>query len=310
MKKVILVILLSFFISSVSYSQFLGNSVFKNNEKLNLDKIIKLDITKYKMTDVKKLFGEDYFTEKKNDKSEYHIFLSHNEGKYQLTLFEYNNSVSLLLDLVGKDLVNKKMINFLNCKELKNNYEKLYGKNVRYEKSDIHEILEFQINHTNHSTNVLCQHLEKELLNIYLLNENKKNVKVMDEVSKITCTFNKQRIEHLYTDASNNSYMKIEDLVKKETLNLYIDEYRNRIGRVSDFNFDIKGEYKVFSKDKIQVIEDKGKESKIIWTLNRINGDIETYFENSSSSVSHLISDRKAKSTRYGNCQKTKGNVL
>jgi hypothetical protein len=104
--------------------------------------------------------------------------------------------------------------------------------------------------------------------------------------------------------------MKIEDLVKKETLNLYIDEYKNRIGRVSDFNFDIKGEYKVFSKDKIQVIEDRGNESKIIWTLNRINGDIETYFENSNSSVSHLISDRKAKSTRYGNCQKTKGNVL
>jgi len=28
------------------------------------------------------------------------------------------------------------------------------------------------------------------------------------------------------------------------------------------------------------------------------------------SSVSHLISDRKVKSTRYGNCQKSKGNVF
>jgi len=34
MKKIVLFVLLSFFISSVSYSQFLGNSVFKNNEKL------------------------------------------------------------------------------------------------------------------------------------------------------------------------------------------------------------------------------------------------------------------------------------
>jgi phosphoribosylamine-glycine ligase len=61
---------------------------------------------------------------------------------------------------------------------------------------------------------------------------------------------------------------------------------------------------------KIQVIENKGKESTITWTLNRINGDIETYSENSNSSVSHVIADRKAKSTRYGNCQKFKNNVL
>lgn len=310
MKKVLLVIVSFFFISSISYSQFLGNSVFKNNEKLNLDKVIKLDVTKYQMTDVKKLFGEDYFTEKKNDKSEYHIFLSHNGAKYQLKLYEYNNSLSLLLDLVGNDLINKKMTSFQNCTELKNNYQKQYGKYFRYEKSNIHEILEFQINHSNHSTKVLCQHLEKEILNIYLLNENKKNVKTMNEVSRITCIINKQRIEHLWTGASNNNYMKVLDLDKKDTLNLYIDDYKNKIGRVLDFNFDIKGEYKVFTKDNIQVVENRGNENKIIWTINRINGDIELYSENNNTSVAHLIANGKAKSTRYGNCQKTKGNAL
>ena len=40
MKKKILITLLCFFISSTSHSQFLGKSVFKNNEKLDLDKIL------------------------------------------------------------------------------------------------------------------------------------------------------------------------------------------------------------------------------------------------------------------------------
>lgn len=309
MKKIILITFISFFISSISHSQFLGKSVFKNNEKLDLDKIIKLDITKYKMTDVKKLFGEDYLTEKK-DKTEYYIFLTHNDAKYKLKLYEKNDLASLFIDLVGDDFVNKKNTIFQTCTELKNNYQKQYGKSFRYAKSNIYEMLQFQIYQSNHSIEVLCQHLEKENLNVFLVNQNNKDVRIMGEVSKITCTLNKQRIEHFYSNASNNKYMILEDLEKRETLNLYIDEFKKTIGRVSDYNWEILGEYKIFSKDKIQVIESKGAESKIIWTFNRINGDIETYYENSNSSVSGFIADRKAKSTRYGNCQKTKGNAL
>jgi hypothetical protein len=308
-KKLILVIFLSFFISSVSYSQFLGNSVFKNYEKLNLDKIIQLDITKYKLDDVKKLFGEDFFTEKTGDRSEYYIFLISDVAKYKLRLYEINNSVSLFLDLVGFDIVNKKFTAFQSCTELKNNYEKQYGNNVRYQKSDTYEKLEFQINHKNHSTLVFCQYLYKEVLNIYLFNENKKKVKVMNEVIKITCTLNKHRFEHLWSEGTNDDYMKIKDLKKKETLNLYIDEYRNTIGRVQDFNFDILGEYKVFSKDRIQVVEKKVGGGIIIWTLNRVNGDIDIYHE-FDSVLSKDILDLKAKSTMYGNCQKIKGNVF
>jgi hypothetical protein len=82
-KKIILITFLSFFISSITYSQFLGNSIFKNNEKLDLDKIIKFDISKYKITDVKKILGENYFTEKTN-RVEYYIFLTQNDSKYKL----------------------------------------------------------------------------------------------------------------------------------------------------------------------------------------------------------------------------------
>jgi hypothetical protein len=132
----------------------------------------------------------------------------------------------------------------------------------------------------------------------------------MNEVIKITCTFNKRRVEHLWRDSSNDNYMKIKDLEKKQTINLFIDEYKNKVGRVLDFNFDIRGEYKVFSKDKIQVVEDMEKEGKLTWTLNRINGDIEIYDEIHNSPLSNAISDGIAKTTTYGNCQKTKGNVL
>ena len=40
MKKILLIILLSFAISSNSYSQFLGKSVFKIEEELDLDKYL------------------------------------------------------------------------------------------------------------------------------------------------------------------------------------------------------------------------------------------------------------------------------
>ena len=75
MKKIFLIVFLSFFISTISYSQFLGKSIFKNEEELDLDKILKLDISKYKITDVKKLFGENYFSqnELKNIKGGWYV---------------------------------------------------------------------------------------------------------------------------------------------------------------------------------------------------------------------------------------------
>jgi len=315
MKKVLLIILLSFAISSNSYSQFLGKSVFKNEDELDLDKILKLDISKYKIADVKKLFGENYFTENefRNVKGGtwHYIFLKKDNNKYKLTLGNNNDTASLFLDLVDSSSVNNKKSYFKNCSEIKDKYSKQFGKSFRFNKEkESHEYLLFQINLSNHSIEVNCLSWDNVIDLNFLISQNKKNSRVMEEVSKITCTFNKQRIEHLWSGASNNSYMKIEDLVKKETLNLFIDEYSKKIGRALEYNWEIRGEYKIFSKDKIQVIESRGKESTITWTLNRINGDIETYAENSNSSVSHLIADRKAKSTRYGNCQKTKGNVL
>jgi hypothetical protein len=315
MKKILLIILLSFVISSNSYSQFLGKNVFKNEEELDLDKILKLDISKYKITDVKKLFGENYFTENEflnlKGGTWYYIFLKKDNNKYKLTLGNNNDTASLFLDLVASSDIKNKKSYFKNCSEIKDKYSKQFGKSFRFNKEkESHEYLLFQINYSNHLIEVNCLSWDNVIDLNLLISKSKKNSRVMEEVSKITCTFNKQRIEHLWSGASNNSYMKIEDLVKKETLNLFIDEYSKTIGRVLEYNWEIRGEYKVFSKDKIQVIENRGKESTITWNLNRINGDIETYTENSNSSVSHLIADRKAKSTKYGNCQKTKGNVL
>jgi len=322
MKKIILISFLSFFITSISYSQFLGKSVFKNNEEVDIDKFFKLDISKYKITDVKILLGDEYSVRKsinKNNNKEqiyYDIFLKKDNKKYRLSLgTDEKSSVTLNLLLFDYTL-DKNKSHFKNCTEIKNKYEKQYGKLYRYSKYNVSGIsekvenLKFQINSSNHTIELDCMSWESEVSVVGVENKNKKNSIFMEEISKITCTFNKQRIEHRYSNASNNSYMVIENLDKKETSNLYIDEYSKTIGRALDYNYEIQGEYKIFSKDKIQVIEDKGKESKIIWTLNRINGDIETYFENSNSGISHLIADRKAKSTRYGDCQKTKGNVL
>jgi hypothetical protein len=313
MKKIILISFLSFFISSISYSQFLGKSFFKNDEELDLDKILKLDISKYTIIDVKKLFGENYFSQNefKNIKGvSYYIFLKKNDKKYKLILGNKNDTAFLFLNLVEEGNISSNKSYFKNCTEIKDKYSKQYGKYLRFSKNETLENLQFQINSSHHTIEVNCLSFDNIINLTYFSSHSKKNSRLMEDVSKITCTFNKQRIEHRYSNSSNNSYMVIEDLVKKETLNLFIDEYNQTIGRALDYNWEIIGDYKIFSKDKIQVIENKGKESTITWTLNRINGDIETYSENSNSSVSHVIADRKAKSTRYGNCQKFKNNVL
>jgi hypothetical protein len=161
MKKILLVTLLSFFISSISYSQFLGKSVFKNEEVLDLDKILKLDISKYKITDVKNLFGENYFTENefRNVKGGtwHYIFLKKDNNKYKLTLGNNNDTASLFLDLVDNNSINNKKSYFKNCSEIKDKYSKQFGKSFRFNKEkESHEYLLFQINLSNHAIEVNC----------------------------------------------------------------------------------------------------------------------------------------------------------
>jgi hypothetical protein len=241
MKKILLVTLLSFFISSISYSQFLGKSVFKNEEVLDLDKILKLDISKYKITDVKKILGENYFTEK-TKRVEYYIFLTQNDSKYKLKIFERSNYLTLFIDLVEDDISKSKKSSFKSCSELKNKYEKQFGKSNRYWKTVNYEYLKFQVNQSNHHFEVFCQSLDNKIFSLYLINKNKKTSEIMTEVSKITCTFDKQRVEHIWLQGSNNDYLQIKNMDKKETQNLFIDDYEKNIGRDLYYNFPINGE--------------------------------------------------------------------
>jgi hypothetical protein len=309
MKKILLIILLSFAISSNSYSQFLGKSVFKNNERLDLDKIIKLDITKYKISDVKKLFGEDYLTEKK-ERVEYYIFLTQNDSKYKLKLFERSNYLMLFVDLVEDDISKSKKSSFESCTELKNKYEKQFGKSYRYWKRVNYEFLKFQINQSNHQFEVFCQSLDNKIFSLYVANTNKKTSRIMTEVSKITCTFDKTRVDHIWLQGSNSDYLTIKNLDKKEIQNLFIDDYEKKIGRVMDYNYEIIGEYKTYNKDTVEVVEKKSNVSSITWTLNRMNGDIETFLQSSEAEVFNRVRNGEYKVRRYGNCQKFKNNVL
>ena len=148
MKKIILISFLSFFISSISYSQFLGKSVFKNNEEVDIDKFFKLDISKYKITDVKILLGDEYSVRKsinKNNNKEqiyYDIFLKKDNKKYRLSLgTDEKSSVTLNLLLFDYTL-DKNKSHFKNCTEIKNKYEKQYGKLFRYSKYSVSGISE------------------------------------------------------------------------------------------------------------------------------------------------------------------------
>ena len=308
-KKIILITFLSFFISSITYSQFLGNSIFKNNEKLDLDKIIKFDISKYKITDVKKILGENYFTEKTN-RVEYYIFLTQNDSKYKLKIFERSNYLTLFIDLVEDDISKSKKSSFKSCSELKNKYEKQFGKSNRYWKTVNYEYLKFQVNQSNHHFEVFCQSLDNKIFSLYLINKNKKTSEIMTEVSKITCTFDKQRVEHIWLQGSNNDYLQIKNMDKKETQNLFIDDYEKKIGRVLDYNFPINGEYKTYNKDLIEVVEKKSNVSSVTWILNRMNGDIETFFQSSEAEVFNRVRNGEYKSRRYGTCQKFQNNKL
>jgi hypothetical protein len=302
------------FLNSSIYSQ--GNSIFKDNQELDLDKFIKLDISKYKITDVKKLFGEKYLTNKEtvNDKEEvtHYINLKNNEKKYTLYLSNKNDSASLFLDLIEDGSVPNKAY-FKSCTEIKNKYEKQFGNSFRYtkrtEKNGSNEDLSFQINSSNHTIELGCMSYQDTIVLLLISNQNKKNTRFMSEVSKISCEFDRQRVEHLWSKASNNNYLAVRNMDKKNAQNLYIDDHKKKIGRVLDYNWAIDGEYKTFSKDKIEVVEKINDVSKRTWLLNRMNGEIEVFMEGRELEA-NTVKDGVYKVRNYGTCQKFKSNVF
>ena len=315
MKHLILFILFGMlFLNSSIYSQ--GSSIFKDNQELDLDKFIKLDISKYKITDVKKLFGEKYLTNKEtvNDKEEvtHYINLKNNEKKYTLYLSNKNDSASLFLDLIEDGAVPNKAY-FKSCTEIKNKYEKQFGNSFRYtkrtEKNGSNEDLSFQINSSNHTIELGCMSYQDTIVLLLISNQNKKNTRFMSEVSKISCEFDRQRVEHLWSKASNNNYLVVRNMDKKNAQNLYIDDHRKKIGRVLDYNWAIDGEYKTYSKDKIEVVEKINDDSKRTWLLNRMNGEIEVFMEGRELEA-NTVKDGVYKVRNYGTCQKFKSNVF
>ena len=315
MKHLILFIFFGMlFLNSSIYSQ--GSSIFKDNQELDLDKFIKLDISKYKITDVKKLFGEKYLTNKEtvNDKEEvtHYINLKNNEKKYTLYLSNKNDSASLFLDLIEDGSVPNKAY-FKSCTEIKSKYEKQFGNSFRYtkrtEKNGSNEDLSFQINSSNHTIELGCMSYQDTIVLLLISNQNKKNTRFMSEVSKISCEFDRQRVEHLWSKASNNNYLAVRNMDKKNAQNLYIDDHRKKIGRVLDYNWAIDGEYKTFSKDKIEVVEKINDDSKRTWLLNRMNGEIEVFMEGRELEA-NTVKDGVYKVRNYGTCQKFKSNVF
>ena len=77
-----------------------------------------------------------------------------------------------------------------------------------------------------------------------------------------------------------------------------------------------EGDIHVFPDDHIEwdkiieVVEKKSNVSSITWTLNRMNGDIETFLQSSEADVFNKVRNGEYKVRRYGNCQKFKNNVL
>ena len=66
-----------------------------------------------------------------------------------------------------------------------------------------------------------------------------------------------------------------------------------------------------YAETKIEeVVEKKSNVSSITWTLNRMNGDIETFLQSSEADVFNKVRNGEYKVRRYGNCQKFKNNVL
>ena len=319
MKKIILILVSGmFFLISNSYSQMFGGSIFKNKDKIDLEKFINLDITKYNSGEFKKIIGQDYKIEDKivdNKKiTTYKIFLTNDGNEYELILTNKDDKFLLFLNLISDD---KKLVpNFKSCSSIKDKYSKKFGKQFRYKnipqtKETAFEFLKFQLNFSNHTIELSCTSIGETQLLTYVINKSKKDSVFMGEVAKITCSLNKMRIEHHWKLAGDSGYFVTKNIDQPTILNLYIDEYSKKIGRFSNGNFlDIHGNYKIFTKDKIEVIEDKEKGNSITWLIDRITGGIETYTIRSDSETLDQIVGGIGKSRRFGTCQKTKDNAF
>jgi len=309
-----------------SYSQTLGGSIFKNKGELNLEKFINLDITKYKPNDIKKIIGQDFQKDSwidtdKFNITRYTISVSHKGNDYRLILSEKNNNLILGLELYNNTT---KKYYFKNCEEIKNKYEKNFGKNFRYtnvpanEKNPrYYQSLKFQLNYPNHIIDLTCFNYGENYQTTWIFNKNKKEYEFMDELIFISCVIDRKKLETKYLPGYEmaDDY-KVKRMDVPDKFDLFIDNYFKIIGRRSNIsenqNREIKGEYKIFNKDRIEVVENTSDEPDLInvtWQLNRVNGDIELLLE-SKNHPKILHSGGIRKDRYYGNCQKSKGNVF
>jgi len=132
-------------------------------------------------------------------------------------------------------------------------------------------------------------------------------------VSMIVCEYKKVRIEHRWNNTSNNNYYVTQD-AKNDYQNLIIDDNLKKLARIENGSKNIiQGDYKVFSKNKIEVIETRnaGKDTVVVtFLIDRISGTAEFYIENNSANISKNILGGVSKVRLFANCQKLKNNTL
>ena len=134
-----------------------------------------------------------------------------------------------------------------------------------------------------------------------------------NNVSIIMCEMNKARIEHRWINVSNNYYYVTQD-TKKDYQNLIIDDNLKKLARLENGSKNIiQGDYKVFSKNKIEVIETRniGKGTVVaIFLIDRVSGRAEFYAEDRRTEKNTNVVGGVSKIRFYGTCQKLKNNTL
>jgi hypothetical protein len=134
-----------------------------------------------------------------------------------------------------------------------------------------------------------------------------------NNVSTIVCEMDKARIEHRWINVSNNYYYVTQD-TKKDYQNLIIDDNLKKLARFESGSKNIiQGDYKVFSKNKIEVIETRnvGKGTVVaIFLIDRVSGRAEFYAEDRRVDKNTNIVGGVSKIRFYGICQKLKDNTL
>ena len=134
-----------------------------------------------------------------------------------------------------------------------------------------------------------------------------------NNVSTIVCEMDKARIEHRWINVSNNYYYVTQD-TKKDYQNLIIDDNLKKLARLENGSKNIiQGDYKVFSKNKIEVIETRnvGKGTVVaIFLIDRVSGRAEFYAEDRRIDKNTNVVGGVSKIRFYGICQKLKDNTL